>query len=93
MEFSQLSVGDKLADSDWFTVSQTKINEFAEATDDHQWIHVDEERCKQQSPFGSTIAHGFLSASLMPKMFEQVITVDPKKNTMLNKLFAANKKI
>lgn len=84
MEFSQLSIGDKLPNSEWFKVSQQKINEFADATEDHQWIHIDEKRCREESPFGITIAHGFLSASLMPKMFEQVITVDPKKNTMLN---------
>jgi acyl dehydratase len=79
-----LSIGDKLPNSEWFKVSQQKINEFADATEDHQWIHIDEKRCREESPFGMTIAHGFLSASLMPKMFEQVITVDPKKNTMLN---------
>ena len=84
MEFSNLSVGDQLPNSEWFKVSQQKINEFADATEDHQWIHIDEKRCREESPFGMTIAHGFLSASLMPKMFEQVITVDPKKNTMLN---------
>ena len=84
MEFSQLSIGDKLPNSNWFKVEQAKINEFADATDDHQWIHIDEERCREESPFGTTIAHGFLSASLMPKMFEQVISIDPTKNTMLN---------
>lgn len=84
MEFSQLTVGDDLPETTWFQITQQKINEFAVATGDHQWIHIDQERCAKESPFGTTIAHGFLSASLMPMMFEQVITVDPKQNTMLN---------
>lgn len=82
--FIQLNIGDKLPETKWFQITQQKINEFADATEDHQWIHVDQKRCKQESPFGTTIAHGFLSASLMPMMFEQVITVDPARNTMLN---------
>ncbi|MGH0032278.1 MAG: MaoC family dehydratase [Myxococcota bacterium] len=49
-------------------VSQKMINEFAEVTGDHQWIHLDEERCKKESPFGTTIAHGFLTLSLLPKL-------------------------
>ena len=57
--------------SDWssrVTVDQKMINDFAELTGDHQWIHVDVERCAQESPFGCTIAHGFLTLSLQPKM-------------------------
>ena len=84
MEFSQLTVGDDLPETTWFQITQQKINEFAVATGDHQWIHIDQERCAKESPFGTTIAHGFLSASLMPMMFEQVISVDPTQNTMLN---------
>ncbi|AEP29683.1 MaoC family dehydratase [Brumicola nitratireducens] len=84
MEFSKLNVGDNLPETAWFKISQQKINEFAVATGDHQWIHIDKERCAKESPFGTPIAHGFLSASLMPMMFEQVITVDPARNTMLN---------
>jgi acyl dehydratase len=84
MEFSQLKVGDKLPSTAWHKVLQQQINEFADATGDHQWIHIDEERCAKYSPFKSTIAHGFLSASLMPKMMEQVITVNPSTHTMLN---------
>ena len=65
-----------LSDSfgDWsqaLTVDQTMINNFAELTGDYQWIHVDEERCKRESPFGCTIAHGFLTLSLQPKMVLQ----------------------
>ncbi|WP_412973112.1 MaoC family dehydratase [Glaciecola sp. MF2-115] len=84
MEFSQLKVGDELPQTQWFKITQQKINEFAVATGDHQWIHIDQERCAKESPFKTTIAHGFLSASLMPMMFEQVISVDPMKFTMLN---------
>jgi len=54
--------------SDKVTVDQAMINEFAELTGDHQWIHVDIERCAKESPFGTTIAHGFLVLSLQPKM-------------------------
>jgi acyl dehydratase len=50
------------------TVDQKMINDFAELTGDHQWIHVDEERCSRESPFGTTIAHGFLTLSLQPRM-------------------------
>jgi acyl dehydratase len=84
MEFSQLKVGDELPQTEWFKITQQKINEFAVATGDHQWIHLDQDRCSKESPFKTTIAHGFLSASLMPMMFEQVITVDPLTSTMLN---------
>jgi acyl dehydratase len=84
MKFSELNVGDNLPETVWFKITQQKINEFAVATGDHQWIHLDQERCEKESPFHTTIAHGFLSASLMPMMFEQVIIVDPKSSTMLN---------
>ena len=57
-------IGEELAPSDWFEVTQEKINEFADATMDHQWIHVDEERSKG-GPFGQTIAHGHLTLSMM----------------------------
>jgi len=60
-------VGAEVALSDWITVDQSRINQFAEATGDHQWIHVDVERAKA-GPFRSTIAHGFLTLSLLPEM-------------------------
>ncbi len=84
MDFSQLNIGDNLPETAWFQITQQKVNEFADATEDHQWIHIDAERCAKESPFQTTIAHGFLSASLLPMMLEQVITVDPTRNTMLN---------
>ena len=60
-------VGKKLGTSEWFTVDQRTIDLFAEATGDHQWIHLDVERAAQ-GPFGTTIAHGFLTLSLLPEM-------------------------
>jgi acyl dehydratase len=64
----QAFVGQGELLSDWITVTQEQINLFAQATGDHQWIHVDEARAKQ-GPFGTTIAHGFLTLSLLPKIF------------------------
>lgn len=66
-------VGQEIAVSDWITITQERINQFAEATGDHQWIHVDVERAKA-SPFKSTIAHGFLTLSLIPALAEPAIT-------------------
>ena len=67
-------VGQVLGESDWVTVSQEMIDRFAEATGDYQWIHVDRERAKA-SPFGNTIAHGFLTLSLIPRLLDRVYQV------------------
>ncbi len=67
-------VGQEVAQSDWLTITQPQINQFAEATGDHQWIHVDVEKAKA-GPFGGPIAHGFLTLSLIPKFFETSIRV------------------
>jgi acyl dehydratase len=67
-------VGQELAVSDWITVTQQQINLFADATGDHQWIHVDLERAKA-GPYGTTIAHGFLTLSLVPKMVESALEI------------------
>ena len=61
-------VGKDLGVSDWLTVSQETINAFADCTGDHQWIHVDVERAQRESPYGVTIAHGYLTLSLLPAM-------------------------
>lgn len=71
----QSFVGQDELVSDWVMVTQEDINLFAQATGDHQWIHVDEEHAKQ-GPFGSTIAHGFLTLSLLPKMFAATFKVN-----------------
>ena len=61
-------VGKELGVSEWITVDQARIQAFADCTGDHQWIHVDVERAKRESPFGTTIAHGYLTLSLLPEM-------------------------
>ncbi|MGZ3674745.1 MAG: MaoC family dehydratase [Ktedonobacterales bacterium] len=67
-------VGRELGVSDWITVDQERINQFAQCTGDHQWIHVDVERARRESPFGTTIAHGYLTLSLLPAMQDSVGT-------------------
>ncbi|OGB47511.1 MAG: dehydratase [Burkholderiales bacterium RIFCSPLOWO2_12_67_14] len=67
-------VGQEVALSDWVTVTQERVNQFAQATGDHQWIHVDVEKAKQ-GPFGGTIAHGFLTLSLLPVFLESAFAV------------------
>lgn len=68
-------VGKKLGVSDWVTVDQAKIDKFADATGDHQWIHVDVERAKREMPAGKTIAHGFLTLSLLAGMAHQIYEI------------------
>lgn len=68
--------GKEVGVSEWVEITQKKINQFADATDDHQWIHVDTERCKQESPFGQTIAHGYLTISMIPMMWCQILEVN-----------------
>ena len=65
----------ELGKSEWLEVDQERINMFADATLDHQWIHVDTEKAKAESPYKSTIAHGYLTLSLLPYMWEQIIEV------------------
>ncbi|MBK8071550.1 MAG: MaoC family dehydratase [Ramlibacter sp.] len=67
-------VGQEVVVSDWLTITQEQVNLFAQATGDHQWIHVDVERAKA-GPFGAPIAHGFLTLSLIPKFFESSLEV------------------
>jgi acyl dehydratase len=67
-------VGQEVAVSDWITITQQQVNLFAEATGDHQWIHVEVERAKA-GPFGAPIAHGFLTLSLLPRFFESALDV------------------
>lgn len=67
--------GQVLGVSDWFEVTQDRVNTFADATGDHQWIHVDPERAAAESPFGAPVAHGFLTLSLFVPMWSQVLVV------------------
>ena len=69
-------LGEELGASDWLTVDQDRINLFADATLDHQWIHVDVERAKAESAYHSTIAHGYLTMSLIPHLWNQIIEVN-----------------
>ena len=79
-----LSVGDSLPSSEWTTIDQDTINTFADATGDHQWIHIDAEKCAKFSPFKKPIAHGFLSASLMPMAFDQTLQPHEDITSVLN---------
>ena len=72
-------LGEVLGTSDWQEVTQERINLFADATLDHQWIHVDVERAKVESPYKSTIAHGYLTLSLLPHLWNEIIEVNNLK--------------
>ena len=80
-------VGQEVIVSDWFTVTQEHINQFAQATDDHQWIHVDVERAKA-GPFKTPIAHGFLTLSLLPKFLASALTI---RNTGMGVNYGLNR--
>jgi acyl dehydratase len=83
------AVGEEFGASDWITVDQDRIDAFADATGDHQWIHVDVERARTGSPYGSTIAHGFLTLSLIPALSKANYRVENAKmgiNYGLNKV-------
>ena len=82
-------IGKQLPDGDWYTVTQEMINDFANATLDKQWIHVDEERAGKESPFKSTVAHGFMSVAMISKMLEETFSIKSIKmglNYGLNKV-------
>ena len=83
------AVGEHLGYSEWLKVTQDRVNLFADATDDHQWIHVDPERAKAESPFGGTIAHGFLTLLLLSAFGPKIYKVNGIKmgiNYGLNKV-------
>jgi len=71
------AVGQQLGSSDWVTIEQDRINTFADATDDHQWIHVDPDKAKG-GPFGATIAHGYLTLSLVNRFLPEIVEVKMK---------------
>lgn len=73
----QSKVGEEIHVSDWLNVTQELIDMFANATGDHQWIHVDQKRCKEESPYGTTIAHGYLTLSLYPQLRGLVNATEP----------------
>ncbi|MDI3307275.1 MAG: MaoC family dehydratase [Acetobacteraceae bacterium] len=79
VEALKAHIGQKLGTSDWMVVDQKMIDQFAEATGDHQWIHVDVERAKREMPGGKTIAHGYLTLSLLPKLNQGIFRIKNRK--------------
>jgi acyl dehydratase len=77
------AVGTRVAQSDWLTITQAMIDEFADVTGDHQWIHVDPERAARESPYKVTIAHGFLTLSLLSRLIGSAIAL-PSRRLSLN---------
>ena len=89
IEQLQALAGEEIGASDWLTIDQQRVDGFADATDDHQWIHVDVERAKRESPFGGPIAHGFLTLSLLPPLVNDIYRVEgvsTRVNYGLNKV-------
>jgi acyl dehydratase len=68
-------VGQELGASDWFVVTQERVNQFADATGDHQWIHLDQDRAARESPYQTTIAHGFLTLSLVSALLRSAVSM------------------
>ena len=88
VEEIEAAAGEELGTSDWVEITQDRVDQFAEATGDHQWIHVDVEKAKQ-GPFGGTIAHGYLTLSLVPWLGSQVFSLETpgaKLNYGVNKV-------
>ena len=81
--------GSEVAVGDWFEVTQECINRFADATEDHQWIHVDVERCERESRFGGPIAHGYLTLSLLPALIARAFKLKQEFDLIVN--FGMNK--
>ena len=77
-------VGQEVAVTDWFTMTQDRVQDFADATLDHQWIHVDVERAKKESPFKTPIAHGFLTLSLLAHFMEDAVSIEQKFSLAVN---------
>ena len=73
------ATGEHLGYSDWHEVTQQQVDLFAEATGDHQWIHVDPERAARETPFGGTIAHGYLTLSLLPRLNANIYSIKSRK--------------
>ena len=78
------AAGREIGVSQWLTVTQEMIDRFADVTGDHQWIHVDAERARTESPFGATIAHGFLTTSLLSKMIHEAVDMEIPSRLTVN---------
>ena len=85
-DFSSISefIGKEIGVSEWVQIDQDQINAFADATGDHQWIHIDAERCAAESPLGTTIVHGYLTLSLLPMLSTQIQTIPSGVKQVLN---------
>jgi NADPH:quinone reductase len=81
-------LGKELGATEWYTISQEMINNFADATGDHQWIHTNPEMCAQFSPFKTTVAHGFLNLSFSPKLMAEIFSI---KSVKMGLNYGANK--
>ena len=77
-------VGREIAITDWFEITQERIRQFAEATEDRQWIHLDPDRAQRESPYGTTIAHGFLTLSLLSHLSEQALQIQNGVGMIVN---------
>jgi acyl dehydratase len=77
-------IGTELGISGWITIDQPRIDEFAHCTGDHQWIHVDRERAKRESPFGDTVAHGYLTLALLAPTTFEILTANVALKQALN---------
>ncbi|MBY6350030.1 MaoC family dehydratase [Rhodococcoides corynebacterioides] len=82
------AVGETIGTSDWLEITQERVNTFADATGDHQWIHVDVERATKESPFGGPIVHGYLTLSLLPMLSWQTYAVE---NSRMGVNYGSNK--
>jgi acyl dehydratase len=76
MEDAKALEGTELGVSNWIVIDQERINKFADATDDHQWIHTDPERCAREFPLGTTCAHGYLTISMIPALIDDIVKVE-----------------
>jgi acyl dehydratase len=77
-------IGQEVGVSDWFTLTQERINAFAEVTEDRQWIHCDADRARVESPYGTTIAHGYLTLSLLSHLLSQAVRVSGPFSRIIN---------
>ena len=84
VEGLQAILGQEVGVSDWVELSQDRIDRFADVTEDHQWIHLDRERAERESPYKTTIAHGFLTLSLFSSLFRNTVTLEGGFQRMIN---------
>ena len=84
LEELKAAIGMEAGVTDWYEITQEMIDRFADATGDHQWIHIDRERARRESPFKTTVAHGFFTLSLLPMLIKQAVVVDVDAKLSVN---------